>query len=107
VVQEKLQRYARDVFSRTTDFGLFLAGHGLEARATTAKTAVPQGLNTYQARPRAGRGSDLFVQPDHILCDAQDPFSQRLWREDLDLVAVTEYPPSDFAQAVHAELDGG
>jgi len=51
--------------------------------------------------------SDLFVQRDHILCDAQYPFSQRPWREDLDLVAVAQNPPGDFAQAVHAELDGG
>lgn len=51
--------------------------------------------------------SDLFVQRDHILCDVQEPFSQRAWREDLNLVAVAENPPGDFAQAVHAELDGG
>jgi hypothetical protein len=40
------------VFNRTTDFAVFLVGHGLEARATTARMAVPQGcfarLNTYR-----------------------------------------------------------
>ena len=39
------------VFSRTTDFAVLLAGHGLEARATTARMAVPRRyfarLNTY------------------------------------------------------------
>ena len=39
------------VFSPTTDLAVFLVKHGLEARATTAKMAVPRGyfarLNTY------------------------------------------------------------
>jgi hypothetical protein len=42
------------VFNRTTDFAVFLVGHGLEARATTARMAVPQG---YFARLNTCRGA--------------------------------------------------
>ena len=39
------------VFRRTTGFALFVVGHGLEARATRGRMAVPQGyfarIDTY------------------------------------------------------------
>ena len=48
---------------------------------------------------------DLLVEPGHVLCDLQDSFAQGLWCKHLDLVAVAEYPPGYFAQAVNAELN--
>ena len=48
-----------------------------------------------------------FVEPDHIFCDFEDFFAERFWREHLDLVAVAEYPPGDFPDAVHAKFYSG
>ncbi len=58
-------------------------------------------------RINSNKKAVLFVKLDHIFCDFEDFFAQRFRREDLDLVAVAEYPPGDFAQAVHAKFYGG
>ena len=54
--------FAGFMFSRTIDFTDLVVGHGLEARATTAKMAVPHWyfarLNTHAPK---GRGEAVLV----------------------------------------------
>ena len=58
---------------------------------------------TLQSNKKPG----LFVKFDHVFCNFEDFFAELFWREHLDLVAVAEYPPGDFPQAVHAKFYGG
>ena len=44
-----------DAFGRTSDSAVFLVRHGLEARATTARMAVPREGHATTARPHGPR----------------------------------------------------
>ena len=68
------------------------------------------GTRAHQTmRGGAARGceSELCVERDHVLSDVKDSFAKGHRRKHLNLVAVAEYPPCDFAQTVDAKFDGG
>ena len=48
-----------------------------------------------------------FAEFNHIFCDFGNSIPQGFWGEDLNLVAVAEYPPAYFAEAVHPKFNDG